>query len=58
MSSIFQLEEARTETNQALQKLSKVEHELQETKQKYREQEEELQRKSSAFLFLTSINPC
>uniref|UniRef100_A0A914W0X8 Nuclear mitotic apparatus protein 1 n=1 Tax=Plectus sambesii TaxID=2011161 RepID=A0A914W0X8_9BILA len=41
------LEEARTETNQALQKLSTVEHELLETKKKYREQEEELHRKSN-----------
>lgn len=43
----LQLEEARNETNDSLRKLSQVEIELQEAKQQYRQQEEELHRKSS-----------
>lgn len=43
------MEEARNETNDSLRKLSKIESEVQQTKQQYRQQEEELQRKSSKF---------
>ena len=43
----IQLEDARNETNDSLRRLTTVERELQQTKQQYREQEEELQRKTS-----------
>lgn len=52
MNNSLQLEEARNETNDSLKKLSQVENELFETKQQYRQQEEELQRKSSLFIYI------